>query len=336
MDIHCEIRELQLRDPFGVSRGTRRSVRNLFIRVGEGWGEGAPVYYEGQSAEAMLDLAQDMLSTLDLALPIHEIVDEILTRHPGESALAQAVDIALHDAWGKREGQPLWRLWNLDWANAPLSTFTIGLDSLETMLAKVDQAQSYPLLKIKAGGEDDLAMLRAIRERAGKPMLIDANEGWTFERTVEYLPALRELDIRMLEQPLPREDKAGYAQLREANRSAIPIFVDEGVQGPDDIAQWAGRVDGVNIKLAKCGGLARARRMIEIARGLGLGVMLGCMIESSLAVSAAAQLAPLLDYADLDGAELISNDPFVGMKLRQGRIETADAPGHGATPRALA
>ncbi|MFB3786655.1 MAG: dipeptide epimerase [bacterium] len=328
-----EIRELRLQDPFGLSRGTRRAVKNLFLRIGEGWGEGAPIYYQGQSAERMESLVSGWLAEAsDFKRPVEVILAELLERFPGETALAQAVDLAWHDGWGKREGRPLCRLWNAPLRGDWVSSFTIGMDNLETVLRKVDRAEPYPILKIKVGGEEDYFVLRAIHERARKPLYVDANEGWSVEQTVEMLPRLREMGVRLVEQPLPREDREGYRRVREANRTDIPIIVDEGVHGPEDIEAWAGLADGVNIKLAKCGGLDRARRMIHLARRLGMRIMLGCMIESSLGVTAAAHLAPWVDYIDLDGAALLAEDPFRGMILDHGRLVMPGRPGIGAVP----
>ncbi|MGI6457106.1 MAG: dipeptide epimerase [bacterium] len=323
-----------LQDPFGLSRGTRRSVRNLFIRIGEGWGEGAPIYYMNQTVDEMLSLAQEWCTPLpDPEQPVPELIRDLLQRYPGQTALAQAVDLALHDAWGKREGKPLHELLGITWKAAPVSSFTIALDTLDVMLEKVERARDYPILKVKTGGQNDPDMLHAIHKRSGKPLYVDANEGWSAGQTLEYLPHLADCQVRMLEQPLPRDQREGYRQIQERNPTQIPIFIDEGVHGPDDILSWVGLVDGINIKLAKCGGLARARQMIDLARAHSLQIMLGCMIESSLGITAAAHLAPLVDFIDLDGAALLADDPFVGMWLERGRLIMPERAGIGAIPR---
>lgn len=328
-----EIRELQLRDPFGIARNTRTSVRNLFIRIGDGWGEGAPVYYKGQDVETMRELAEECVPQIDVSAPPPATLRYLQERYPDQSALHQAIDLALHDHHARQANQPLWQLWKLNWQAVPPSTFTIGLDSVDVMVDKVRQAARFPWLKIKLGGQEDMQVLEAIRQETQKPLLIDANEGWTLEQAQEYWPQLEMLGVRMLEQPLPREDLEGYRSLRESNPTAIPLFADEGVQGPEDVERWAGVVDGINIKLAKCGGLLAARQMIQQAQRHGLRLMLGCMVESSLGVSAAAHLAPLVEFADLDGAELIANDPFEGLALPQGQIILPDRPGIGAALR---
>lgn len=328
----ARILELKLRDPFGISRGTRTSVRNLFVNIGDGWGEGAPVYYKGQDVDTMLELALERVPTINPDAPIPDTMAALAEAHPDQSALLEAIDLALHDHWGKREGQPLWRLWNYDMKAAPRSTFTIGLDALDTVLEKVRRATEFPILKIKTGGENDMDLLRAIRNETDIPLLIDANEGWSVEQTLDWLPELSRIGVEMVEQPLPRADLDGYETLTSTNPTDIPIVIDEGVQGPEDVETWQGRADGINIKLAKCGGLHRAHQMIETARACGLRLMLGCMLESALAVSAGAHIAPMMEFVDLDGAELLATHPFDGMRLQQGTILLPDRPGLGALP----
>jgi len=338
---YCEIRELYLRDPFGIARGTKKSVCNLFLRIGEGWGEGAPVYYLGQSADEMLIMAQEWFHAgFDEWNPycsnpepvIRSIIEEMLRRYPGQTGLAQAVDLALYDGWGKAQGKPLHQLWGLDPERAPLSSFTIGIDNLEQVLEKTRRAEPYPILKIKVGGEKDWEALIAIHHHCRKPFYIDANEGWTMEQTLESLPKLAEMGVHLLEQPLPRTDRDGYRRLYEKNRSGVPIMIDEGAQTPNQVESWAGLAQGINVKLAKCGGLAHAREMIRIARRCGMRVMLGCMIESSLGITAAAHLASLVDDVDLDGAALLAEDPFTGMRLDRGTLVMPHRPGIGAEP----
>ncbi|MBN2326206.1 MAG: dipeptide epimerase [Candidatus Omnitrophica bacterium] len=329
---HVKPYEFQLRDPFGLSRGTRRSVRNLFIRIGEGWGEGAPVYYRGQTIQAMESMALEWLeSPLPLDRPIQEIMREVEERYPGETAFWQAVDLALHDHWGKKNGAPIRTLWNYK-PSPLLSSFTIGMDDLDAVMQKVEKAASHPILKIKVGGERDLETLRAIHQRTKKKLYVDANEGWSYEQALEYLPLMREWGVQLIEQPLPGGDFENYRRLHEANRTGVPIILDESVHGPEDIESWIGRADGINIKLAKCGGLTRARRMLDIARKNGMQVMLGCMIESSLGIAAAAQLASEADFLDLDGAALVSNDPFSGLSFQDGVLILSNDPGFGVTP----
>jgi L-Ala-D/L-Glu epimerase / N-acetyl-D-glutamate racemase len=330
--IEIKIRELQLRDPFGIARGTRRTVRNLFIRIGDGLGEGAPIYYRGQTVEHMAQLAHEwVVQQPDLNRPVDDIIDELVIHYPGETGLWQAIDMALHDALGKKQGESLNQMWSIPQRSDLTSSFTIGMDQLDVVMQKVERAAPYPILKIKVGGRQDLETLQAIAQKTGKPLYIDANEGWSAEQTLEYLPIMQQCNVRMIEQPLPGADRDGYLRIMQANQTGIPIIVDESVHGPEDITKWIGLADGINIKLAKCGGLHRARKMINIARENNLRVMLGCMVESSLGVTAAAHLAPLADYLDLDGAALISNDPFQGMRLDRGKIVMPDGVGIGVS-----
>lgn len=336
MDVKIMIRRMTLRNPFGISRGTRKSVRNVFLRIGEGLGEGAPVYYLGQTPEEMQTLLRSWLDRNRPAAdaPVRESVEAFLADHPGQTGAAQALDLALCDAASKRAGQTL-----REWLGVPIpglpmiSSFTIGLDGAETVRRKVAEAADHPILKVKTGGGDDEALLRLVSEASGgKPLYIDANEGWTADEAIRFLPLLREANCRLLEQPLPGRDREGYAKLREANQTGIPVMIDEGIQSPGDAAPWSGLADGINIKLAKCGGVTRALALIEEARANGLKVMLGCMIESSLGITAAANLAPLADFLDLDGAALLADDPFRGALFEKGSIIPPGEPGIGAAP----
>jgi len=242
-----------------------------------------------------------------------------------------AVSAALHDLAGKRLGAPLWRLWGLDPARAPLSSFTIGLDTPERVQAKVREAAPYPILKIKVGTPDDAAVLRAVREVTDKPLRVDANAGWTVSEALARLPLLEEMRVELIEQPVAPDDLEGLAAVHRASR--IPIVADEACRTAADIPRLAGAVDGINIKLAKCGSLREALRMVEVARAHGLSVMVGCMIETSLGITAAAHLTPLLDLADLDGAALLVKDPFAGATIDGGRIVLPTGPGLGVTER---
>lgn len=327
-----EIRELHLRDPFGLSRGTRRSVRNLFVRIGDGWGEGAPIYYRGQTVERMEDMAREWFETEpDLNRHSARILDDIRERYPHETGLWQAINLALLDRWVKQSGKSLGELWDIPWRDGLVSSFTIGMDDRDTVMRKVEKAAAYPILKIKVGGESDLEIVRAIHQRTHKPLYVDANEGWNLHQAIEYLPVLQGCGVRLIEQPLPGDNLEGYIRLRMANQTGIPIIVDESLNGPEDISTWVGLVDGINVKLAKCGGLSRARSAIERARENGMLILLGCMIESSLGISAAAQLAPLVDFIDLDGAALLADDPFEGAVLEDGQLRLRNLPGLGAS-----
>jgi L-alanine-DL-glutamate epimerase-like enolase superfamily enzyme len=337
LSLSFDILDLQTRHPFTIARGSTTAYRVVRVRLRdtdgvEGWGEAAPSRYYGETAETVAAA----LARLAPALPADpsdlEGADAALLRAaPGDAAARVAVSAALHDLAGKRLGAPLWRLWGLDPARAPLSSFTIGLDTPERVQAKVREAAPYPILKIKVGTPDDAAVLRAVRKVTDKPLRVDANAGWTVSEALARLPLLEEMRVELIEQPVAPDDLEGLAAVHRASR--IPIVADEACRTAADIPRLAGAVDGINIKLAKCGSLREALRMVEVARAHGLSVMVGCMIETSLGITAAAHLTPLLDLADLDGAALLVKDPFAGATIDGGRIVLPTGPGLGVTER---
>jgi L-alanine-DL-glutamate epimerase-like enolase superfamily enzyme len=243
-----------------------------------------------------------------------------------------AVSAALHDLAAKRLGVPLYRLWGLDPAAAPRSSFTIAIAEEAELRRRVAEAAEYPILKVKLGSDRDEEIIRTVRDAApGKTLRVDANAAWTPKHALRMIGLLAELGVEFVEQPLPPQDVEGLRFVRE--RSPLHIVADESCITAADIPRLVGAVDGINIKLSKCGGLREALRMIAVARAHGLLVMAGCMIESSLGITAAAHFAPLLDCADLDGAALLANDPFAGATIAAGRIALPDAPGLGVTER---
>ncbi len=328
--------ELRLRHTFRLSRGASDVRRNLLIEIEDGGlvglGEAAPIARYGQDADSAERAVEEMAPRLGDLRRFEGLAARVAVA--GQSAAEAAVDMALRDLAGKRLGAPLWSMLGLDPRATPQSTFTIGLDTPEGAVAKVREAADFEILKIKLGGEDDRAMLEAIRDATRQRLRVDVNEGWAgwpLERAVESAQWLAGLGVEMLEQPFPADAIAETAQLRR--RVAIPIFADESVHRAADLPRLAPAFDGINIKLMKCGGIGEALRMIAVARALGLGVMLGCMVETSLAITAAAQIAPLVDEADLDGALLVSNDPCLGATFRGGRITLPEGPGLGVVPR---
>jgi L-alanine-DL-glutamate epimerase-like enolase superfamily enzyme len=298
----------------------------------EGWGEAAPTKFYGETTETVLAA----LDTYGTHLPedpfdLEEAErrwEEVLHRNPSARA---ALSSALHDLVGKRLGVPVYRLWGLDPAKAPRSTFTIGIDTPEKMRAKVREAEQYPILKIKLGTDRDVEILRTIRDTTDREIRVDANCGWTLKQTVRMLPVLEEFGVTVLEQPLPPDQLDGLAEIRR--RADIPVIADESCETAADIPPLVGKVDGINIKLAKCGSLREAIRMIAIARAHGMTVMVGCMIESSIGITAAAHFTPLVDIVDLDGAALLADDPFVGATIDGGRVSLPSGPGLGVRRR---
>jgi L-Ala-D/L-Glu epimerase len=335
--MEIEVLELRTRHPFIIARGGQSDYRTVMVRLKdgdghEGWGEAAPTKFYGETTETVLAA----LDTYGTHLPedpfdLEEAErrwEEVLHRNPSARA---ALSSALHDLVGKRLGLPVYRLWGLDPAKAPRSTFTIGIDTPEKMRAKVREAEQYPILKIKLGTDRDVEILRTIRDTTDREIRVDANCGWTLKQTVRMLPVLEEFGVTVLEQPLPPDQLDGLAEIRR--RADIPVIADESCETARDIPPLVGKVDGINIKLAKCGSLREAIRMIAIARAHGMTVMVGCMIESSIGITAAAHFTPLVDIVDLDGAALLADDPFVGATIDGGQVSLPSGPGLGVRRR---
>jgi len=333
-----EVVTLKTKHPFTIARGGSSDYRVVWVKLldddgMEGWGEADPSSYYGETADTVVPMVRRLASVLPKDPFDLEMAERCFAEAaPEKSGAARAaLSAALHDLVGKRLAQPLYRLWGLDPAKAPVSSFTIGLDTPEKMRAKVAEARQYPVLKIKLGTDRDEEILRTIRDATDKPIRVDANAGWTRDRAQAMLPVLKEFGVEFVEQPLAPDDLEGLAALRR--RGVLPVVVDESCIVATDIPRVAGAVDGINIKLAKCGSLREALRMIATARAHGLLVMVGCMIETSLGITAAAHFTPLVDAADLDGAALTANDPFVGASIDGGRITLPREPGLGVRRR---
>jgi L-Ala-D/L-Glu epimerase / N-acetyl-D-glutamate racemase len=335
--VTSEILTLQTAHPFGIARGTQSTYRVVWVRVAdaegmEGWGEAAPSWYYGETAETVVAALERLAPVLpDDPFRLEDADAAMLRVLGGNAAARMALSAALHDLAGKRLGVPLWRWWGLDPGRAPPTSFTIGLDTPERMQAKAREAAAYPILKIKVGTRDDAAILRAVREVTDRPLRVDANAAWTPKEAIARLPLLEELGVELIEQPVAPGDLEGLATVRRAAR--VPIIADESCRTAADVPRLAGAVDGISIKLAKCGSLREALRMIWVARAHHLAVMVGCMIETSLGITAAAHLVPLLDYVDLDGAALLAHDPFRGATIDGGRVELPRGAGLGVTKR---
>jgi L-Ala-D/L-Glu epimerase / N-acetyl-D-glutamate racemase len=333
MDV--EVLTLRTTHPFVIARGGQSDHRTVWVRLtdaegNEGWGEAAPSKYYGETAESVLAALQVYNSMLpDDPFQLEEAERRWENKLRGNAAARAALSAALHDLVGKRLDVPLFRMWGLDPCAAPPSTFTIGLDTPERIGAKVQEAAQYPILKVKLGTDRDLEILRAIRQATDKEIRVDANCGWTVKRALRMLPVLDEFGVTVLEQPLVPHDLDGLAAVTA--QADIPVIADESCLTAVDIPPLVGKVDGINIKLAKCGGLREALRMIAVARAHGLMVMVGCMIESSLGITAAAHFTPLVDIVDLDGAALLADDPFTGATIEQGQVRLPSGPGLGVS-----
>lgn len=338
--ISHEVVDLKTRYPFVIARGGYAAHENVVVKlIGddgvEGLGEAAPNRYYGESVATVVSALEQFAPVLGSAdgwslEAIDTSLDRVLR---GNNAAKSAISAALHDIAGKRLGVPVYRLWGLDAADAGESSFTIGIADNDGLRQRVADAAQYPILKVKLGTDRDMEIIRVVRDAApDKRLRVDANAAWTASHAVRMIDFLADNDVEYVEQPVAQHDIEGFRFVRA--RSKLPIFADESCLVSTDVPKLAGAVDGINLKLAKCGSLREAIRIVHTARAFGMYVMAGCMIESSLGISAIAQLAPLLDHADFDGAALLSNDPFDGVKIDGGKITLADRPGIGAVPRA--
>jgi L-Ala-D/L-Glu epimerase len=344
MKITHEILELRTRHAFHIARAAGPAVRRtVWVRIDdgsghEGWGEAAANAYYGETADtvvALLPLYERALKDAAHGGPLalermERAVEHAAGRNPAARA---AVSAALHDLAGKQLGVPVWQIFGLDSDAAPLSSYTLGIDTPDVMQQKLEEAASYPILKLKVGTDDDRRMLELVRTAAPDKLIrVDANTAWHAKQAVSLVPLLEEFGIELIEQPFPAEDIDAFRMLRD--RTNIPVVADESCRTVADIPRLVGAVDGINIKLEKCGSLREAVRMVHVARAHHLKVMVGCMMSSTLAMAAAMQIAPLCDWADLDGAALMANDPFDGPHLAEdGRLVLQQGAGLGVARR---
>lgn len=336
MKLITEPLELHTRHTFRISREAHTRYHNLFVSIDHdgylGFGEAAPSQHFGEDrarVQATLSEAVEYLG--DDPYAIEAILNRIDDAIAPVKAAKTAIDIALHDIVGKRLGIPLYQFFGLDKREACHTSFTIGIDSVETIREKVREAQTYPILKVKLGTDDDETILKTVREESDAIIRVDANGAWSARDAVHKITLCEAYGVEFVEQPVPAEDHDGLRFVRE--KVSLPIIADESVLTAEDIPPLVGRVDGINIKLMKCGGLREALRMIHTAHAHGLLVMLGCRIESSISITAAAHLSPLVDYADLDGNLLLADDPFTGVQVKTGKLLLPDEPGLGVRRR---
>lgn len=328
--------ELPLVHPFKIARGEESIARSAILRVAsdgcDGIGEATPIERYGESVESVIAY----FSAYSLAADDPYRLETLL--HSGIPASARAaLDIALHDLIGKDLGKPLYELLGLDPTRTPVTSFTIGIADPATTLRKLEEVAGHPILKIKLGigtPPEQVETIASIRARYGGAIRIDANEGWDVENAVAILRELERYEIEFCEQPVPAGHPEQLRAIRE--RVRIPIVVDEDALVAADLPPLYGCVDGINVKLAKTGGIRGALAMIHTARAMGLKIMLGCMVESAIAATAAAHLSPLVDWADIDGPFLTSADPFTGVTYDRGKLMLPDAPGLGVRTKALA
>jgi L-alanine-DL-glutamate epimerase-like enolase superfamily enzyme len=324
---------LHLRHAFRISRGVE-TVDPVMILMLEhdgivGYGEASPSPRYNETIET-IDAFLRRINLSHFADPFlsEEILSYVQSIAPGNTSAKCAVDIAIHDWIGKKLGVPLYKFFGLDKSKTALSSFTIGIDSPEMLIQKVREAEEYPILKVKVGMENDREIITTIRSVTDKVLRVDANEGWTKrEIALERIKWLQDQNVEFVEQPMPASQLDDIRWLR--NKVDMPLIADENVIGVTDIPKLGDAFDGINIKLMKCTGIREALRMIHTARAMNMKIMMGCMIETAVAISAASHLSPLLDYADLDGNVLITDDPFDGVRNMKGKLELNDNPGLG-------
>lgn len=331
--------ELHLRHTFTISRSSRDIEPCITVELEHdgviGYGESAPSERYGETPQTVMDFLKMVdLSKFKDPFQLEDILTHVDSIAKGNTSAKAAVDIALHDWIGKKLGIPLWKLWGLNKDKTPLTSFTIGIDDLGVIEQKVREAAPYPILKVKVGVPNDEEIVTTIRKVTDKPIRVDANEGWkSREHARDKILWLEEQGIEFVEQPLPASRLDDTAWLRE--QVHIPLIADENVTQLFDLPKLSGAFDGINIKLMKCTGLREAMRMIHAAKAMSLKIMLGCMIESSVAIAAAMHLSPLVDYADLDGNILITDDPFEGVAVIDGKLILNDRPGLGVAKRMM-
>ncbi len=340
--LETEVITVHTTHPFVIARGGSSEWKVVWVRLidadgREGWGEAAPSRFYGETSDtvlAALDRLRPIIEAGD-ATRIDELESAMLATLRFNAAARAAVSAALHDLQGKRLGVPLWQLWGLTPSASPRSSFTIAIAADDdTLRSRVRDAVAagYPILKVKLGSDRDRRTMALVRECAPDVILrVDANAAWSAKQTLAMLPQLSELGVEFIEQPLPPHDLDGLRFVRE--RCALPIVADESCLTATDVAKLVGVVDGVNLKLAKCGSLREAMRIIHTARSHGMLVMAGCMVETSLGITAAAHLGPMLDAVDFDGAALLQDDPFCGATITNGVLELPTTPGLGVTRR---
>ena len=329
--------DLPLRHRFTISRDSSDVQPTLVVELEhagcQGYGEATSNSYYGFTIESMARALEAIRGTIESSSLLAS--DPVAAWDAFQPALADnpfahcALDQAAHDLWGKLRKLPVYKLWGLSLDRLPASNYTLGIDSLEVMLAKWREFPDWPIYKIKLGTPHDLMIVTELRKHTTAVFRVDANCGWTVEQTLKLAPQLKCLGVEFIEQPLPVDHWQDYRRLRA--ESPLPIYADESCQALADVDRCAGHFHGVNIKLVKCGGLTPARRMIARARELGLQVMVGCMTESSVGISAIAQLLPLLDAVDMDGAVLLARDIATGCQLIRGVCHFPSTPGSGVT-----
>ncbi len=333
MDLRLWHYDLPLRHTFTISRESIDVQPTVIVELEQdgvrGYGEATTNQYYGVTLESLcaaIGGCRGVIESQEMSDPV-KFYDSLAGELDQHRFALCALDQAAYDLWGKLQGKPVYELWELDTGHVPPSNYTIGIDEIDTMVAKMNEFAGWPVYKIKLGTDRDVEIVTRLREETDAVFRVDANCGWTADETLDNSQKLKRLGVEFIEQPMPPIEWEAMRRLR--NQSVLPIVADESCQREEDVACCDGFFHGINIKLVKCGGLTPARRMIEAARLRGLSVMVGCMTESSVGISAIAQLLPLLDAVDMDGAVLLAEDIATGVRLERGVCHYPDRPGCG-------
>jgi L-alanine-DL-glutamate epimerase-like enolase superfamily enzyme len=325
--------DLQLRHVFTIANSSRTTTPVVLTEITydgiTGYGEASLPPYLGETQVSVMEFLKKVnLGQFSSPFELDDILTYVDKIAENNTAAKASVDIALHDLVGKIMRQPWYKIWGLNKSNTPDTTFTIGIDTEDVVKQKTREASPYNILKVKLGGERDKQMIETIRSVTDKPIAVDANQGWKDKHyALDMINWLKERGIVMIEQPMPKYNLEDAAWVTE--RSPLPVFADESFQRLPDVLRLKGAFSGINIKLMKCTGMREAWKMLTVARALNMKVMIGCMTETSCAISAATQLSPAVDWADLDGNLLISNDCFSGATVVDGKMTLTDMPGIG-------
>ena len=320
--------KVHLKDTFRTTHGADDEKELVIVDIEGGLGEASPVYYYGETVETVKNFitrAEDVIG--DDLFKLEDICDRLNKVAAYNSSAKAAIDIALHDAIGKKLNMPVYKLLGITPREDIPTSYTISISTPDKMKHQTEKNPGYQAYKVKVGVPGDIDMVAAVREATDARIRVDANAGWTLKEAMQKIKHLEKYNIEFVEQPLHWKDYEGFRILRQ--KTDLPIIADEGVMTAEDIPVYKDIVDGINIKLQKSGGIREAFKMIAIARAFKMKVMIGCMVETSIAISAAAQLAPLVDYIDLDGNLLISDDPYDGVKAVNGYLQYPDRPGIG-------
>jgi len=332
MKIKIEEYDIHLINTFRTTHGARDVMQVLIVNIDDGIGEASPVHYYGEDLNTVKNFISRVSEVIDAdPYQLEKLSFDLDKVGAFNYSAKAAIDMAMHDLAAKIIGIPLYKFFGITPRSDLATSFTISISDPESMKKQTEKNKGYHVYKVKVGVPGDIEMVAAVRDATNAKIRVDANEGWDVKEAISKIKELEKLDVEFIEQPLHRDDFDGFGLLR--SKTELPIIVDEGIFRSTDIPKYVGLADGINIKLSKSGGLREAMKIISVARAHKMKVMIGCMVETSVGITAAAQIASLVDYADLDGNILISDDPYEGVKIENGYIKLPDGPGLGVTRR---